>query len=164
MHKLKFSFFDRRVFLVKTPLMDEFMKPALGEGLSSAPKRRLIVSGLCFSCALLTGCSSAPQQNAKNNIAVLATTQNNLKVGEVAASSTQSQNYTYCYGCVAFNTDEQGAFSATQSVSGQLLGAIESQIKTSAPGSFVTSIQYGPVNVNAPFVLTQQSSITVNGG
>ena len=42
MHKLKFSFFDRRVFLVKAPLMDEFMTPALGEGLSSAPQRRLI--------------------------------------------------------------------------------------------------------------------------
>ena len=115
-----------------------------------------------LSLACLTACSSAPQQNAENNISVLATTQNNLKVGEVVATDTQSQNYTYCYGCVAFNTDEQGAFSETQSVSGQLLTVIESQIKTSVP--LMTSVEYGPVNVNAPTVLTQQSSITVNGG
>lgn len=158
------SLFDKAVALLKTPLMDEFMKPASGGTLSSTPTRRLIGSLLCLSCICFSGCTSVPEQNAENNIAVLTITQQNLKVGEVAATHTQSQNYKYCYGCVAFNTDEQGPFSETQNVSGELLGAIESQIKTSTQGPFTTSVQYVPVNVNAPFVLTQQSSMSVNGG
>ncbi len=40
MHKS--NFFDGAAALIKTPLMDEFMTPALGGNLSSTPQRRLI--------------------------------------------------------------------------------------------------------------------------
>lgn len=130
--------------------------------LSPLKSRSMLIA--LFASPLLAGCSSNPPQNAEDNIAVLALSQSNLKVGEIPATDTQSQNYQYCYGCVAFNTDEQGAFSETQNVSGQLLGAIESQIKTSVPAAFTTSVQYGPISASAPTVLTQQTSIAVNGG
>lgn len=126
-------------------------------------KYRATFTALCASF-LLAGCNSSPPQNAENNIAVLAITQQNLKVGEVPASNTQSQNYEYCYGCVAFNTDEQGPFSETQSLAGRLLEAINGQIKSPLSKAFTTQVQYLPADVNAPEVLTQQSSIAVNGG